>query len=101
VLVSTVLAAGSALADSSDYLNGTAGSPDPISTAEAIAIFVGIPVLLMIIFAALTIPQRSVGAVQYRPGRPWGYGPEWFGAKPEGDHPRAAVPGSGGASARW
>jgi hypothetical protein len=39
--------------------------------------------------------------VQYRPGRRWAFGQEQFGTLPADGQVRVAVPGSGGASARW
>jgi hypothetical protein len=94
-LISALLAVGN------NYINGTSGSPDPLSTSALIGIFAGIPAASVLFIAGLTLRARGVGALQYRPGKPWAYGQEQFGARSADGQVRVAVPGSGGASARW
>jgi hypothetical protein len=95
VVPSLLLAAGS------DYLNGSNGTPAPMSRIIQLLVFIGIPLAFTAFVALLVLRPRAVGAVSYRPGRPWGFGVEWFGTRPQTDAPRVAVPGAGGASARW
>jgi hypothetical protein len=94
-LLSAFIAAGNT------YINGTSGSPDPLSTSALIGIFVAIPAASVLVIAGLTLRARGVGALQYRPGKPWAYGQEQFGTRSADGQVRVAVPGSGGASARW
>jgi hypothetical protein len=80
-------------------------TPDPLHLAVTLGVFVGIPLTLFLIIAALTMRQpRQTGALRYRPGRPWGFDAVWFGAGPQESkdgRSRVAVPGTGGASGSW
>jgi len=102
-LLGPVAFAGTAYAAVGDY-----GSPEPMRLIVTLLVFVGIPLAAMILVGVFTLRGgRGVGAVSYRPGRPWGYEREWFGAAPEVDPTgrgapgRRTLPGVGGASARW
>jgi len=97
-LLAPLLLAGPAYAANGDY-----GDPAPLSRTVVVLVFVGIPLALILLVAALTLRQRGVGALQYRPGRPWGFARQWFGDPPPETtaQPRMSVPGLGGASARW
>jgi hypothetical protein len=80
-------------------------SPDPLTALQNWAIYGGTIVggfLIAIVFTALA--SRGGGPERYRPGRPWQHDEIWIGQRPEateGERPRAAVPGSGGASGTW
>lgn len=89
--------------------NGQNGTTAPISTVATILLFVGIPVVVIVLSAIFLLPARAVGALKYRPGRPWGFDREWFGTRPDrvvGDLPTTG-PGAaplfeaGGASGSW
>jgi len=98
-LVAVLLTGGPAAAANGDY-----GDPRPLSRTLVLLVFAGIPLAALLVLAALTLRAgRGVGAVAYRPGRPWGYPRQWFGTAPPaaGAIPRVSVPGLGGASARW
>ena len=89
--------------------------PDPMSTLEALLIFVGIPLGLSLLIALLVMAPSVAKGPRYRPGLAWWAQPEWFGgpAAEAGDgHPALergvaapAVSGGdsdkGGASASW
>lgn len=105
-----VVVAGPAFADNVPATpNGQNGSTAPISTVAILLLFVGIPVVIFIVAAIFLMPERSVGALKYRPGRSWGFDREWFGTRPErvvGDVPdtgpgAAPVFQAGGANGSW
>ena len=86
----------------------------PMSTLEALLIFVGIPALAVAIISLLVIAPSLVKGPRYRPGRQWDAEPEWFGGPPEleggtlsgrqqltGSEATADTKDTGGASARW
>jgi hypothetical protein len=83
-------------------------SPDSFHLAVTLAVFVGIPLgVLALVSLFVMRPPRSTGALRYRPGRPWGFAPVWFGTKPD-SHMSAqeqaasdVVPGAGGAHGSW
>lgn len=89
--------------------NGQNGSTAPISGVATILLFVGIPVLVIAVAAIFLLPARAVGALRYRPGRPWGFVREWFGSEPDkvvGELPStgpgaAALFQAGGARGNW
>ncbi len=97
-----ILAALAAL-PASVNVNGEYSSPDPLPTTVTLLLFVGIPLLVVAVVAALTLPQGKGKAVAYRPGRPWAHPIVWFGTEPPAhtEAPRVGVPGVGGSSARW
>ena len=105
-----VVAAGPAFADDVPATpNGQNGSTAPISTVATILLFVGIPVLVIAVAAIFLLPARAVGALRYRPGRPWGFDREWFGSQPDkvvgelsrtGAEPAPSFQ-AGGASGSW
>jgi len=94
-----------------------------ISTLHAIAIFVGIPLLVILLIALLVYAPSWVSGPRYRPGQPWDAQPEWFGSPLAADAtaPRLEAgadvgeasadpvdagsstrdPSTGGASATW
>ena len=86
------------------YINGTNGAPDSLGGVPEVLIFLGIPAAVFLVIGTLALRQRAVGAVAYRPGRPWGFARVWFGREPAikdvGVMP-APLDGAGGASGRW
>ena len=84
-------------------LIGNAYDPAPLSVAQILGLFVAIPLGLLLVIAIIVYVRRGgTGAYQYRPGRPWRFEAEWYGARPEqSDQPRVAMPGAGGASGSW
>lgn len=90
----------------------------PYTATEDLIYFVGIPLAVIGLIFALVYLAGSRGSKRYRPGRPYGYAPVWFLARPEADGPaatdRAAITATasdadgsahagatGGASDRW
>jgi len=82
---------------------GVTGGHDALTTIQLVLLFVIAPLVAIVIAAAFVLPRRKVGALAYRPGRPWGFEPEAFGAPtlPASGETRVSVPGLGGSSARW
>jgi hypothetical protein len=86
------------------YEDGIAPA-EPVSTLEALAIYLLIPLAIIVVVAALAWLPTMVRSKRYRPGRGWDAAPLWFGGPPD---PAAAVenaePGDlvrGGASGDW
>ena len=86
------------------YKDGTAPA-EPISLLEALALYVLIPALILLVVSALVWLPGMVRASRYRPGRGWTAPPLWFGGPPD---PAAAVEKAqtgdlvrGGASGDW
>jgi len=50
-----------------------------ISTLETLAIFVGIPLLVILAVSLLVYAPSWVHGPRYRPGQPWAGGSHWFG----------------------
>jgi hypothetical protein len=71
--------------------------PDPvsISTLKVLAIFAGIPLLVIIIVSLLVLAPGWVKGPRYRPGLPWEADNVWFGvgvgARPEAATDAATV----------
>ena len=84
-------------------LIGNPHDPAPLGIPQILGLFVAIPLGLFCVIAIIVYVRRSgSGAYEYRPGRPWRFEAEWYGARPEqSDQPRAAMPGAGGASGSW
>ncbi len=82
-----------------------------MSTLQALLVFAGIPLLIMVVLTLLVmVPSLARGGSRHRPGQEWDGAPEWFGGpevQADSDRPRLTAgtgPGSadtGGASARW
>jgi hypothetical protein len=50
---------------------------------ETVLIYVGIPLLIVLLFAAATlIPGRGKGNTRYRPGQPWEHEAVWYEPHP-------------------
>ena len=84
-------------------LIGIPHDPAPLSLPQILGLFVAIPLGLFCVIALIVYVRRGgTGAYEYRPGRPWRFEAEWFGARPEqSEQPRMAMPGAGGASGSW
>ena len=84
-------------------LIGNPYDPAPLSIPQIWGLFVAIPLGLFCVIAIIVYVRRGgTGAYEYRPGRPWRFEAEWFGARPEqSEQPRMAMPGAGGASGSW
>jgi hypothetical protein len=48
-----------------------------------LAIFVGIPALILVVVSALAFGGRGQRSRRYRPGRPFDFAPVWFLSSPE------------------
>ena len=101
-LLPAVVLAQSGIHDDVNLI-GQPHDPAPLSIPEILGLFVAIPLGLFFLVAIIVYVHRGgTGAYEYRPGRPWRFEPEWFGARPEqSDQPRMAMPGAGGASGSW
>jgi hypothetical protein len=105
----------------------TWAEPPETSMLELLLVFVGIPLLVVVVISLLVMAPSIAKGPRFSPGQPWDAEPEWFGA-PERTQlgtapqqrqlqgstrttdqtagaPNAAVTGdekdSGGASVRW
>jgi len=98
-----------------------------LSVTSTVLIYIGIPVLIVLVIAGLSFAGGGRSAPRYRPGRPFEFTPVWFLSSPEelarrtgaaalpsGAQPAAltggetrttgapaAADGTGGASDRW
>ena len=87
------------------FPDGVARSEDPLSTVEAVALFVLAPLVILLVVAALVWLPGMVRGTRYRPAQGWSAAPLWFGGPPD---PAAAVEAAqsddlvrGGASGNW
>jgi hypothetical protein len=87
-----------------------------VSVAETILVFVGGPLIVIAVLAALTLrPAKGQKRLRYKPGQPWEHAPIWYEPHPDtpgighGDghaaiaaapHPVSAGP-LGGARGTW
>jgi hypothetical protein len=53
-----------------------------ISTLHSIAVFAGIPLLVIVVISLLVYAPSWVHGPRYRPGQPWDSKSEWFGVSP-------------------
>jgi hypothetical protein len=80
-----------------------------LSTLDAILIFAGIPLLVIVVVSLLVMAPSLAKGPRYRPTEEWDAESEWFGAPLEADaspgRRELEAPGTsgetGGASARW
>jgi hypothetical protein len=56
-------------------------------TLEVLAIFVGIPLLVILTVSLLVYAPSWVHGPRYRPGQPWDSKSEWFGTSVAADPP--------------
>ena len=101
-LPALVLAQGDGIRPDVNFI-GNPHDPAPLGIPQILGLFVAIPLGLFCVIAIIVYVRRSgSGAYEYRPGRPWRFDAEWYGARPgQSDQPRAAMPGAGGASGSW
>lgn len=91
---------------------GQHGDPHPLGIVNVLLIFLGVPLLVTVVLAAIFLrPRKSSGSSKYRAGRAWDFEPTWFGTEAPvaeiagggsgaGAGP-VASPGRGGASGSW
>ncbi|WP_104524810.1 aa3-type cytochrome oxidase subunit CtaJ [Blastococcus atacamensis] len=78
-----------------------------MNVAEALLVFAGIPLAIVVVLAVLTLKPGADRRPRYKPGQAWDYAPIWFephpahtgGHDPAPAHGPAAVPGSSGTAA--
>ena len=87
------------------FENGVAPESNDVSTMEAVLLFGVLPVVLLLLIAALVWLPGMVRGSRYRPTRGWNAAPLWFGGPAD---PAAAVESAqtgdlvrGGASGSW
>ena len=111
VSLTAVATAALLTACGSDERTNVLGYEDGISPAEdvtlfeALAIYLLVPLAIILVVAALAWLPEMVRSKRYRPGRSWTAAPLWFGGPPD---PAAAVENAevgdvvrGGASGEW
>ena len=59
-------------------------NPPPMSTLHGLLLFVGIPLLAVVVISLLVMAPSLAKGPRYRPGRQWDARPEQFGALPAG-----------------
>jgi hypothetical protein len=82
-----------------------------VNVAEVILVFVGAPLAIFLLLAALTYLPGGRRRPRYRPGQPWDHAPVWYEPHPlaTGDHgathaaleSEASVGPRGGARGTW
>jgi hypothetical protein len=55
-----------------------------MSTLHGVLVFIGIPLLAIIVISLLVVAPSLAKGPRYRPGRQWDARPEQFGAQPAG-----------------
>lgn len=108
-LVTVLLTAGPALAE--EYPTGPAEGSDPaveLGLGRALALYVGAPLLLLLVVAAVAWLPQALRAPRYRPTQGWDARPVWFAGPVDADAAVAAAAGRmpgevvrGGASGSW
>lgn len=77
---------------------------DPLSTAQVLLIYVGIPAAIIAVIWLLASLPSMLRTPRYRPGVSWWAAPVWFGrpaAAAAAAEPPAEPETTGGTSARW
>ncbi len=87
-LLTVVLSAGPALAANPLAPQEGADSRATISTSQALLLFLGVPLVLMLVVGGLVWLPGMVRSSRYRPQRGWSAAPVWFGGPAD---PVAAV----------
>jgi hypothetical protein len=55
-----------------------------VSVAETILVFVGGPLIVIAVLAALTLrPAKGQRRLRYKPGQPWEHAPIWYEPHPD------------------
>jgi len=87
------------------FPGGAGPAADPLSTIEAVGLFLLAPLAIVLLIAALVWLPGMVRGNRYRPAQGWSASPLWFGGPPD---PAAAVESAqvgdlvrGGASGSW
>lgn len=67
--------------------------PPPVSMLETLLVFVGIPLLAIVVISLLVLAPSLAKGPRFGPGQPWDAAPEWFGAaEPDAAEPAAQRP---------
>ena len=105
LLAATAALAGCGLREEPIQFEQGASNAAEVSTGTALLLYGLVPLLLLLLIAALVWLPGMVRAARYRPGRGWSAAPVWFAGPPD---PAAAVEsaevgdgGRGGASGNW
>lgn len=62
---------------------GGAGKLGPVTVAETILVFVGAPLVVVLLLALLTLgPAARNRRPRYKPGQPWNHEPIWYEPHP-------------------
>jgi hypothetical protein len=61
----------------------------PVNVAEALLVFAGIPLAIVVVLALLTLKPGANRRPRYKPGQAWDHAPLWFEPHP------AHAPGGG------
>jgi hypothetical protein len=108
VPVTWLLLAGPALAENGDVLSPREGedSRSQVTTAQAFLLYVAVPLLIMLVVAALVWLPGVVRGQRYRPQRgTWGAAPVWFAGPPQPEEAVASAQADGstrgGARGSW
>jgi hypothetical protein len=70
-----------------------------VNVAETILVFVGAPLAIFLLLAALIFLPGGHKRPRYRPGQPWDHAPVWYEPHPTGDHGSAHAALESGAPA--
>jgi hypothetical protein len=110
-LLTVLLTAGPALAESGYDMNGPQEGAQPgpgISALETLLLFVLIPGALLLVIGGLAWVTGSTRSTRYRPARGWDAAPVWFAGPPNPTEAVASAAadetvsaGKGGASGSW
>jgi hypothetical protein len=66
---------------------------------QTVLVFVGIPVGVLALFAAVILGPSAARAPRYRPGSPWPYQPVWYLPHPEHTAPVSTLQAAGALEA--
>lgn len=98
-----VLLAAPALASIRNLDDGEV--PQHLGIWTVIGEFIAVPIIATGLISAMVVLPQMLRAPRYRPGRPWGYAPIWFGGPDEADRAleraSARSTAKGGAYAEW
>jgi hypothetical protein len=59
------------------------GKLSPVSVAETLLVYVGIPLLVVLLIASLTFLPGGRKRPRWKSGQPWAHDPVWFEPHPE------------------
>ena len=66
-----------------------------MSVVQTVLVFVGIPLGVFVLVAALVLGPGAMRAPRYRPGGAWDYQPVWYLPHPDPSGPAAGQPAAG------